>query len=90
MRACRPLVVPGSTVQHHAARLAFAREHQNLQVGHWRPFLFTVESRFTLRTCSRCERVWRRHGERYAACNIVQHDQFGGFSDGRPAQTSMS
>uniref|UniRef100_A0A8C7W4M5 Tc1-like transposase DDE domain-containing protein n=1 Tax=Oncorhynchus mykiss TaxID=8022 RepID=A0A8C7W4M5_ONCMY len=24
--------------------------------------------------------VWRRHGERSAACNILQHDQFGGES----------
>ncbi len=26
------------------------------------------------------ERVWRNRGERYAACNIVQHDWFGGGS----------
>ncbi|KAG7484209.1 hypothetical protein MATL_G00046870 [Megalops atlanticus] len=31
-------------------------------------------------TCDRCERVWRRRGERYAACNIIQHDRFGGGS----------
>ncbi|KAJ8333842.1 hypothetical protein SKAU_G00411610 [Synaphobranchus kaupii] len=38
------------------------------------------ESRFTLSTCDRRERVWRRRGERYAACNIIQHDRFGGGS----------
>ncbi|CDQ65520.1 unnamed protein product [Oncorhynchus mykiss] len=25
-----------------------------------------------------CDRVWRRRGERSAACNILQHDRFGG------------
>ncbi|KAJ8332481.1 hypothetical protein SKAU_G00422700 [Synaphobranchus kaupii] len=80
MRARHPLVGPLVTAQHRAARLAFSREHQNWQVRHWRPVLFTDESRFTLSTCDRRERVWRRRGESYAACNIIQHDQFGGGS----------
>ena len=49
-----PLVgpVPNTvTAQHYAARLAFAREHQNWPVCHWCPVLFTDESRFTLSTC---------------------------------------
>ncbi|KAJ8348305.1 hypothetical protein SKAU_G00268940 [Synaphobranchus kaupii] len=80
MRARRPVVGPVLTAQHRAARLAFAREHQNWQVRHWCPVLFTDESRFTLSTCDRRESVWRRRGERYAACNIIQHDWFGGGS----------
>ena len=60
--------------------MAFTREHQNWQVHHWRPVLSTDESRFALSTCDRHERVWRRHDERYAACNIIQHDRFGGGS----------
>ncbi|KAI4904452.1 hypothetical protein NFI96_001671 [Prochilodus magdalenae] len=39
--------------------------------------LLQDESRFTLSTC---DRVWRRRGERSAACNIVQHDLFGSGS----------
>uniref|UniRef100_A0A8C6P7W2 Transposase Tc1-like domain-containing protein n=1 Tax=Nothobranchius furzeri TaxID=105023 RepID=A0A8C6P7W2_NOTFU len=80
LRARRPVVGPVLTAQHCRARLAFAQEHQKWQVCHWRPVLFTDESRFTLSTCDRCERVWRRKGERYAACNVVQHDRSGGGS----------
>ncbi|KAI3362551.1 hypothetical protein L3Q82_012257, partial [Scortum barcoo] len=56
------------------------REHQDWQIRHWRPVLFTDESRFTLSTCDRRDRVWRRRGERSAACNILQHDRFGSGS----------
>ncbi|KAI4901714.1 hypothetical protein NFI96_000200 [Prochilodus magdalenae] len=35
------------------------------------------ESRFYLSTCDRRDRLWRRCGECYAACNIIQHDWFG-------------
>lgn len=35
--ARRPLVVPVLTARHYGARLVFAIEHQNCQVGHWRP-----------------------------------------------------
>lgn len=80
MRARRPQVGPVLTAQHRAARLAFAREHRDWQIRHWRPVLFTDESRFTLSTCDRRVRVWRRPGERSAACNILQHDRFGGGS----------
>ncbi|KAI4886070.1 hypothetical protein NFI96_023020 [Prochilodus magdalenae] len=33
-----------------------------------------------LSTCDRYDRLWRRRGECYAACNIIQHDWFGGGS----------
>ncbi|KAL0148990.1 hypothetical protein M9458_055794, partial [Cirrhinus mrigala] len=71
MRARRPQVGVVLTAQHHAGRLAFAREHQHWQIRHWRPVLFTDESRFTLSTCDR---------QRSAACNILQHDRFGSGS----------
>ncbi|KAI3372403.1 hypothetical protein L3Q82_022687, partial [Scortum barcoo] len=57
-----------------------AQTDQDWQIRHWRPVLFTDESRFTLSTCDRRDRVWRRRGERSAACNILQHDQFGSGS----------
>ncbi|KAI4892846.1 hypothetical protein NFI96_004930 [Prochilodus magdalenae] len=68
------------TAQHLAGRLAFAREHQDWQICHWRPVLFTDKSRFTLSTCDGRDRVWRCCGERSSACNILQHDRFGSGS----------
>ncbi|KAL0171484.1 hypothetical protein M9458_031795, partial [Cirrhinus mrigala] len=66
MRARHPQVGAVLTAQHRAGCLAFAREHQDWQIRHWRPVLFTDES--------------RRRGERSAACNILQHDRFGSGS----------
>ncbi|KAI4896474.1 hypothetical protein NFI96_032686 [Prochilodus magdalenae] len=80
LRARRPVVGPVLTGQHRRARLAFATEHQNWQIRHRHLVLFTDESRFYLSTCDRCDRLWRRRGECYAACNIIQHDWFGGGS----------
>ncbi|KAI4888574.1 hypothetical protein NFI96_004052 [Prochilodus magdalenae] len=80
LRARRPVVGPVLTGQHRRARLAFATEHQNWQIHHRRLVLFTDESRFYLSTCDRRDRLWRRRGECYAACNIIQHDWFGGGS----------
>ncbi|KAI3377086.1 hypothetical protein L3Q82_000055 [Scortum barcoo] len=58
---------------------------ENTKIGKFAtgiPVLFTDESRFTLSTCDRRDRVWRRRGERSAACNILQHDRFGsGYRD---------
>lgn len=75
-----PLRVPQLTPHHRTERLEFAREHQYWQLRHWRPVLFSDESRFHVSTCDRRVRVWRRQGERHAECNIVQHDPFGGGS----------
>ncbi|TWW63276.1 hypothetical protein D4764_03G0002840 [Takifugu flavidus] len=81
LRARRPVVGPLLTAQHRGTRLAFAIDHQNWQLRHWCPVLFTDdESRFNLSTCNRRESVCRCRGEHYAACNIIQHDRFGGGS----------
>ncbi|KAI4886940.1 hypothetical protein NFI96_030455 [Prochilodus magdalenae] len=77
LRARHPVVGPVLTGQHRRARLAFATEHRNWQIRHRRLVLFTDESIFYLSTCDRHDRLWRRRGECYAACNIIQHDRFG-------------
>ncbi|KAI4883980.1 hypothetical protein NFI96_003360 [Prochilodus magdalenae] len=80
LRARCSVVGPVLTGQHRRAPLAFATEHQNWQICHRRLLLFTDESRFNLSTCDRRDRLWRRRGECYAPCNIIQHDWFGGGS----------
>ena len=66
--------------KHRVQRLNFDREHQDWQLRHWRPVLFTYESMFTVSTNDRHTRAWIRQGERYADCNIVEVDRYGGGS----------
>ena len=67
-----------STPQRQQNRLNWARIHQNWTQIQWRGVLFSDESRFCVYTLDRRERVWRRPGERYAACCIHQHNRWGG------------
>ncbi len=57
--------------QHRRNRLEFALDHQNRQLCHWRPVLFTNESCFLASTCDRRARLWRKSGERCADCNVL-------------------
>ena len=80
LRARRPYVGVSFSQRHRQARLAWTRQHRRWTNQQWATVLFTDESRFLLDMLDRRRRVWRRRGERYANCAIVEHDRYGGGS----------
>ena len=80
LRARRPYVGVPLSQRHRQARLAWTRQHRRWTNQQWATVLFTDESRFLLDMLDRRRRVWRRRGERYANCAIVEHDRYGGGS----------
>lgn len=80
LRPRRPVRKPPLTNDHKRARLRFARNHVNWHLRHWRPVLFTDESRFRLTRCDGRLRVYRRPGERCLPAAIQEVDRFGGGS----------
>ena len=78
LSARSPAIVTLLTPLRQQNRLNWARIHQNWTQIQWRGVLFSDESRFCVYTLDRRERVWRRPGERYAACCIHQHNRWGG------------
>ena len=80
MRARRPARGVVMTARHRRVKLHFSRKHQNWHIAEWANVLFSDESRFTVSHNDGRMRVWRRQGERFAACNVVQVDGFGGGS----------
>jgi transposase len=80
IRARVPARAPQLTRQHRVARLAFAREHVNWDIGDWQNVMFADESRFCLYANDRRMPVYRRPGERYLQCNFVPNVNCGGGS----------
>lgn len=74
------VTAPQLTPAHRVARLQFAREHENWTEADWAHVMFSDESRFALHSSDGRIRVWRRRGERYAACNTAEMVPFGGGS----------
>ena len=58
-------------------RLAWARRYLRYTQREWRGVAFSDESRFCLFRNDGRQKVWRRRGERHAACCIRQHDRWG-------------
>ena len=73
--------MPDGPILTHAHRIQifeFTENYLNWEMRDWEYVLFTNESRFHLSSCDRRIRVWRRPGERYADCNIKEHNRYGG------------
>ena len=80
MNARRPAIGPILTRAYRIQRLEFREIHLNWEMRDCESVLFTNESRFHLSSCDIRVRVWRRPGERYTDCNILEHDRYGGGS----------
>ena len=80
LRAPWPYLGVPLSQRHRQARLAWTRQHRRWPNQQWATVLFTDESWFLLDMLDRRRRIWRRRGERYANCTIVEHDQYGGGS----------
>ena len=64
--------------RHRQARLAWANAHSRWPRQRWQTVLFTDESKFNLSYSDGRRRVFRRTGERYAECCVVEVNRFGG------------
>jgi hypothetical protein len=71
---------PLLTAAHRQARLQFAENHVRWNDNDWARVLFSDESRFCLESSDRRVRVIRRPNERYAPCNILEREPYGGYS----------
>ena len=80
LRARRPYVGVPLSQRHRQARLAWTGQNRRWTNQQWATVLFNDESRFLLDMLDRRRRVWRRRGERYANCAIVEHVRYGGGS----------
>ena len=80
LRASRPYIGLVLTRRHRRQRLNWARRHLRWTRAQWGRMLFTDESRFKLRRADGLVRMYRRRGERFQDCCVVERDMFGGGS----------
>lgn len=80
LRSHLPARGPLLATCHRVARVNFARIHENWNDHAWGRILFSDESRFCLKPDDRRVKVWRHSGERYAQCNFVGKEAYGGGS----------
>ena len=78
MFARRPYKGPILTRRHRQNRLAWANNHRGWGRQQWRQVFFTDESKFNLSFADGNTRVFRRGGERFAQCCVLEHNRWGG------------
>ena len=80
IRARRPYRGPILLRRHRDARLQWSRRHLRWRRVDLNNVLFSDEARFNLSHADGRIRVYRRTGERYVSCCVIQRDRFGGGS----------
>jgi len=78
LRPRRPFRGPILSIRNRMNRMQWAQEHSRWTYGRWNRVLFADESRFCVSVANGRRRVWRRRGERYADCCVLEHNRFGG------------
>ncbi|GFV34947.1 transposable element Tcb2 transposase, partial [Trichonephila clavipes] len=74
--ARRPVVCIPLTRQHRTTRFQWCREHHNWTEQDWACLLFSDESRFSLSSDCRRQRIWRQSGTAYRPENIQEKDRY--------------
>ena len=78
LKSKRPYIGQVLLRRHKQARLAWANTHTRWPRQSWENVLFTDESKFNLSYSDGRRRVFRRNGERFAQCCVVEVNRFGG------------
>ena len=78
LKSRRPYIGQVLLRRHKQARLAWANAHTRWPRQRWENVLFTDESKFNLSYSDGRRRVFRRTGERFAQCCVVEVNRFGG------------
>ena len=78
LHARRPYVGSVLTNMHRQRRLQWTTLHQRWARRQWNDVVFSDESRFRLSHADGRTRVYRRNGERYADCCVLESNRWGG------------
>ncbi len=77
LKARRPYKGAILTARHRQERLQWARAHRRWIRRQWSTVLFSDESKFNVSNADGRKLVYRRRGERYADCCVLEHNGWG-------------
>ncbi len=80
LRARRPVRGNPLTPVRRRNRYAWTHQRRNWNQQQWNSVLFSDESRFCIDHVDGRQRVWRRRGERFANCCVMEVNRWGGAS----------